>query len=140
MVLFYIVRESLLPAEIFTANFSSDNYMLWAAIFLIPFGWLAFYLLMGSYQSIYKKSRFIEFTNTFLCSMIGCIILFFLIVLDDLHNSYTYYYLSFTALFIMQFTFTFTGRLIIRSEERRVGRECIGRKGAWQEDERKRNG
>lgn len=112
-VLFYIVRESLLPAEIFTANFSSDNYKLWLAIFLIPFVWLSFYFLLGSYQSIYKKSRFIEFTNTFLYSMIGCIVLFFVIVLDDLHDSYTYYYLSFTALFIMQFTFTLIGRLII---------------------------
>jgi exopolysaccharide biosynthesis polyprenyl glycosylphosphotransferase len=112
-VLFYKVRESLLPAEIFTANFSSDNYMLWASIFLIPFGWLAFYLLIGSYQSIYKKSRFVEFTNTFLCSMIGCMVLFFLIVLDDLHDSYTYYYLSFGALFIIQFSLTFLGRLVI---------------------------
>lgn len=112
-VLFYKVRESLLPAEIFTANFSLENYMIWIAIFFIPFGWLAFYLLIGSYQSIYKKSRFIEFTNTFLCTMIGCFILFFLIVLDDLHNSYTYYYLSFAALFVLQFTLTFTGRWVI---------------------------
>lgn len=112
-VLFYKVRESLLPAELFTANFSSDNYMLWAAVVLIPFGWLAFYLLMGSYQSVYKKSRFIEFTNTFLCSMIGCMFLFFLIVLDDFHDNYTYYYLSFTALFLIQFTLTFVGRIII---------------------------
>jgi exopolysaccharide biosynthesis polyprenyl glycosylphosphotransferase len=112
-VLFYKVREGLLPAEIFTANFTFENYMLWAAIFLIPFGWLAFYLLVGSYQSIYKKSRLIEFTNTFLVSMIGCFFLFFLIVLDDLHDSYKYYYLSFVALFIIQFTLTFAGRLII---------------------------
>jgi exopolysaccharide biosynthesis polyprenyl glycosylphosphotransferase len=112
-VLFYKVREALLPAEIFTANFTFENYMLWAAIFLIPFGWLAFYLLVGSYQSIYKKSRLIEFTNTFLVSMIGCFFLFFLIVLDDLHDSYKYYYISFIALFIIQFTLTFTGRLII---------------------------
>ena len=112
-VLFYKVRESLLPPELFTANFAADNYMLWAAIFLIPFGWLAFYLLMGSYQSIYKKSRFIEFTNTFLVSMVGCLFLFFVIVLDDYHDNYTYYYLSFTALFLIQFSLTFLGRAII---------------------------
>jgi exopolysaccharide biosynthesis polyprenyl glycosylphosphotransferase len=112
-VLFYKVRESLLPSEVFTANFSLDNYMLWAAIFLIPFAWLAIYLLIGSYQSIYKKSRFVEFTNTFLVSMIGCFGLFFLIVLDDLHDSYTYYYLSFAALFTIQFTLTFLGRVVI---------------------------
>jgi len=112
-VLFYKVRESLLPAEVFTANFTFENYPLWAAIFLMPFGWLAFYLLIGSYQSIYKKSRFVEFTNTFLGSMIGCIVLFFYVVLDDLHDSYTYYYLSFAALFIMQFILTLAGRLSI---------------------------
>ena len=112
-VLFYKVRESLLPDEIFTANFSSDNYLLWASVFFIPLGWLAFYLLIGSYQSLYKKSRFIEFTNTFLATMIGCIVLFFLIVLDDLHDSYTYYYLSFASLFLLQFGFTLTGRLFI---------------------------
>src|SRR6187549_1155905 len=108
-LLFFKVRESLLPPEFFTANFAANNYMLWAAIFLIPFGWLAFYLLMGSYQSIYKKSRFIEFTNTFLVSMVGCLFLFFFIVLDDYHDNYTYYYLSFTALFLIQFSLTFLG-------------------------------
>ena len=111
--LFYKVRENLLPAEVFTANFSLENYMLWVYIFLLPFGWLAFYLLIGSYQSVYKKSRLVEFTNTFLCSMIGCIVLFFLVVLDDFHDSYTYYYLSFAGLFIIQFSLTFAGRLII---------------------------
>jgi exopolysaccharide biosynthesis polyprenyl glycosylphosphotransferase len=112
-VLFYKVRSSLLPPEIFTVNFSLDNHWLWAATFLLPFGWLAFYLLIGSYQSIYKKSRFVEFTNTFLVSMIGCITIFFFGVLDDLHDSYTYYYLSFASLFIIQFSFTLIGRLII---------------------------
>ena len=102
-----------MPAEVFTANFSLENYMLWVYIFLLPFGWLAFYLLIGSYQSVYKKSRLVEFTNTFLCSMIGCIVLFFLVVLDDLHDSYTYYYLSFIGLFILQFSLTLAGRLII---------------------------
>jgi hypothetical protein len=39
--------------------------------------------------------------------------LFFLVVLDDFHDNYTYYYLSFTALFIIQFVLTFSGRIII---------------------------
>lgn len=111
--LFYKVREWLLMSPIFIANYSPDNYFLWLAIFFIPFGWLAFYTLTGSYQSIYKKSRFKEFTHTFLCSAIGCLSLFFLIVLDDQHNNYTYYYLSFSCLFVIQFMLTFGGRLII---------------------------
>jgi polysaccharide biosynthesis protein PslA len=112
-ILFYKVRSGLLPPEIFTVNFALDNHQLWAATFLLPFGWLAFYLLIGSYQSVYKKSRLVEFTNTFLISMIGCIAIFFFGVLDDLHDSYTYYYLSFASLFILQFSSTLVGRLII---------------------------
>lgn len=112
-ILFYKVRAGLLPEVIFKVNFALDNYMLWTAIFLMPFGWLAFYLLIGSYQSVYKKSRLIEFTNTFLVSMIGCIIIFFFVVLNDLHDNYTYYYLSFAALFSLQFSLTLVGRLFI---------------------------
>ncbi len=117
--LFYKVREWLLQSPIFIANYALDNYFLWLAVFLIPFGWLALYTLIGSYYSIYKKSRFIEFTNTFLCSMIGCVVLFFFIVLDDQHKNYTYYYLSFAALFAIQFTLTFLGRLIILNKVKR---------------------
>lgn len=112
-MLFYKVRESLLPPQIFTANFAFNNYYLWMALFLLPFGWLIFFTLVGSYNSIYKKSRFIEFTTTFLCTMIGCIILFFSVVLNDHHDNYTYYYLSFLSLFALQFSLTFLGRLFI---------------------------
>lgn len=110
---FFKIREALLIPEIFTANFSLQNIFLWAAIFIVPFGWLALYMLIGSYRSIYKKSRFVEFTNTFLCSLIGSIVLFFLIVLDDYHDNYTYYYQSLAALFLLQFSSTFMGRLFI---------------------------
>lgn len=111
--LFYKVREALLVPQIFTARFIPGNYALWLSIFLFPFLWLALYTLVGSYRSIYHKSRFIEFTNTFLISLIGSILLFFLVVLDDIHTNYTYYYLSFGSLFLMQFSFTFIGRLTI---------------------------
>ena len=111
--LFYKVREALLGPKIFTARYTADNHFLWLAIFLIPFGWLALYSLIGSYRSIYHKSRFIEFTNTFLISVIGSLLLFFLLVLDDFHRSYTYYYLSFGSLFLLQLVLTFAGRMII---------------------------
>src|SRR5688500_3071905 len=87
--LFFKLREALLVPEIFTADFSLENTFLWAAIFIIPLGWLMLYALIGSYTNIYKKSRFVEFTNTFVCTLIGCIALFFFIVLDDFHDNYT---------------------------------------------------
>ncbi|HVG13443.1 MAG TPA: hypothetical protein VM935_00730, partial [Chitinophagaceae bacterium] len=111
--LFFKIREALLIPEIFTADFSFRNSFLWIAIFLIPLGWLVLYALIGSYTSIYKKSRFVEFINTLVCTAIGCIALFFFIVLDDFHDNYTYYYQSLLSLIAVQFSLSFLGRLIV---------------------------
>ena len=78
----------------------------------VPAGWLILYTIVGTYRSLYKKSRFFEFTTTFICSLIGCVILFFLFVLDDTKNNYTYYYLAFFCLLGIHFILTFLGRLI----------------------------
>ncbi len=87
----------------------------WLGSFFIPVGWLLIYALAGSYRSVYKKSRLVEFTTTFFCSLIGCVILFFLFLLDDTENNYTYYYSAFGILFGLQFLFTWFLRLIILS-------------------------
>ncbi|HZF65985.1 MAG TPA: sugar transferase [Chitinophagaceae bacterium] len=111
--MFFKVRERLLEPGIFRANFSINNYLLWASVLVVPLGWLLLYALIGSYNSVYKKSRLAEFTTTFLSTIVGCFVLFFLVVLDDAHNSYTYYYLAFACLFGTQLVLTFGGRLVI---------------------------
>jgi polysaccharide biosynthesis protein PslA len=45
--------------------------------------------------------------------LLGCTLLFFLFILDDVNNNYKYYYSAFTALFLVQFSLTLIGRLII---------------------------
>ena len=105
---FYLVRKKLLGEAFFI------NYKFWLGIFFIPVGWLSLYALTGSYNSIYKKSRLTEFTTTFICTTIGCIVLFFLFILDDIaDNDYSYYYRAFTSLFALNFILTFLGRMII---------------------------
>ncbi len=69
--------------------------------------------MLGTYQQLYKKSRFHEFTNTLITSILGVSIIFFILILDDVNNDYGYYYRAFFALFLLQFIFTFTGRLMI---------------------------
>jgi polysaccharide biosynthesis protein PslA len=54
-----------------------------------------------------------EFTKTFICALIGCVVLFFLFLLDDVENDYSYYYAAFATLFGLQFLLTWTGRFII---------------------------
>jgi exopolysaccharide biosynthesis polyprenyl glycosylphosphotransferase len=105
--LFFFIRKKIL-GEPFEAG-----YKLWLGIIFIPLGWLILYALVGSYHSIYKKSRLTEATKTFVCSFIGCIFLFFIFLLDDANNNYNYYYKALSALFIIHFGITIIGRLII---------------------------
>jgi len=107
--IFFFVRKALLK-ETITANEFRADYKFLLGITLIPCGWLILYTLVGTYHSLYKKSRLFEFTSTFVCNLIGCIVLFFFFILDDARNNYTYYYLAFLCLFGIQFILTFTGR------------------------------
>ncbi|MCW3120496.1 MAG: exopolysaccharide biosynthesis polyprenyl glycosylphosphotransferase [Chitinophagaceae bacterium] len=110
-ICFYFIRQLLLNSPIGISQQGSRRF--WLPLFLLPFGWLVLYSLVGFYRSLYKKSRLFEFTNTFLCSIIGCIFLFFLIVLDDVEHNYFYYYISFLILLSAHFIFTFTGRALL---------------------------
>lgn len=104
---FYFLRK-----EILKEPFNID-YTFWLGVFFIPAGWLVLYALVGSYNSVYKKSRLTEFSKTFICTFLGCMLLFFLFVLDDVQNGYRYYYIAFGLLWALHFFFTLTGRLII---------------------------
>jgi exopolysaccharide biosynthesis polyprenyl glycosylphosphotransferase len=105
--LFFFVRKSLLHETM------DIDGTFWAGVLGIPFGWLILYALIGSYNNIYKKSRLTEFTNTFICSLIGSIILFFLFILDDVETDYRYYYNAFGVLFFLNLGLTLVGRLVI---------------------------
>lgn len=104
---FYFVRKWLLN-EPYTIN-----YKFWLGVLFIPAGWLVLYSLIGSYHSIYKKSRLAEFTNAFVCALIGCTVLFFLFLIDDQKASNGYYYSSFFSLVSLQLFFTLPARLLV---------------------------
>lgn len=105
--LFYFLRKSILH-EAFTID-----YKFWLGVLFIPAGWLVIYGLVGAYRSLYKKSRLVEITQTFICSIIGCIALFFLFLLDDAKTNYTYYYTGFFSLLGLHFFLTVFGRLLL---------------------------
>lgn len=105
--IFYFYRKSVLHE-----SYATDQKF-FLGILLIPAGWLLLYALVGSYHSIYKKSRLTEFTKTFVCSIVGCMVLFFLFLLDDVKNDYSYYYTAFGSLFAFHFLLTYTGRLLL---------------------------
>jgi exopolysaccharide biosynthesis polyprenyl glycosylphosphotransferase len=116
---FFFIRKALLKETIADAGQLQVDYKFWLGITLIPAGWLILYTLVGTYQSLYKKSRLFEFTSTFVCSLIGTVFLFFAFILDDAQNDYSYYYLAFLCLFGVHFCFTFFGRWMLLNNVKR---------------------
>jgi exopolysaccharide biosynthesis polyprenyl glycosylphosphotransferase len=112
--LFALIRRTLLheqPASII--GISNDPFFL-VSVFLVPCFWVALFLLTGSYsQSLYQKSRLNEFTSTFIVCLVGCLILFFLLILNDRASTYQYFYSSFFSFFALQFILTFLGRALV---------------------------
>lgn len=112
-MLFYFIRKKILGQSMDT------DHKFWLGVFIIPIGWVTLYALVGSYNSIYRKSRLTEFTKTFVCTAIGAFFLFFLFLLDDVKNDYSYYYSAFASLFLLHFLLVSLGRLIILNTAKR---------------------
>lgn len=123
----YFVRRMLLHENILNGDRLILIDRFWYGLLLIPLGWAMLFSLVGSYHSLYRKSRLGEFTVTFICCIIGCIIIFFLIVINDPQTEYTYYYKAFFSFLVAQFIFTWTGRSIILNIIRRHRFEGKGR-------------
>lgn len=95
-------------------NYSHDkNFLL--GLIVLPMIWVAFYALTGFYTHIYRRSRLGELKNTFLTSVIGCIVLFFVLLLDDYVMDFRDYYLTFSVLFFSHFILTYLFRFILSS-------------------------
>ena len=108
----YFLRKWLLTKNISSAENFQLDYKFWVGISFVPLGWLILYAIAGTYRSLYKKSRLFELTITFTCTLIGCMVLFFVFVLDDTNDNYSYYYTAFFCLLGIHFTLTFLGRFI----------------------------
>ncbi|RYG05661.1 MAG: sugar transferase [Chitinophagaceae bacterium] len=124
-IVLYFVRRYLLNELIILDHSLYLNQRFWLGIALVPPFWVMFYAVLGSYNSIYRKSTLNEFTITFVSSLIGCTLLFFTIVINDPQTEYTYYYKSLFSYVSAQLVFTWTGRMVIltiRSRQLKKGR------------------
>jgi len=85
-------------------------------VLLLPLCWLLFYALAGTYTDVYRKSRLSETSITFMHTLIGVLIIFFAVLLDDVISDYKKYYSLIAALFGIHFLFTISGRLNILTQ------------------------
>ena len=109
-IVFYIIRWRLLESTVFVGKSFYFDPSFFTGLIFIPPVWVIFHFMVGTYHSVYKKSRLNEFTLTFICSIIGCTIIFFLQLLNDPTRSLKYYYSAYAAFVGLQTGLTFLGR------------------------------
>lgn len=114
--LFYIFRKLYIESEKFGKAIPIElDKKFWIGLIFIPLFWLLIYYLTGIYKNIYRKSRLKELGQTFITSVIGVLILFFTLLLDDEIFSYKNYYETILVLFGLHFILTSSFRFILSS-------------------------
>jgi len=126
--LFFLFRKVYLEPEKYgypvDVTFDGNFYF---GLLIVPMFWLVLYTIAGLYNNIYRRYRIKELGQTLLLSLIGVIVIFFTLLLDDEIASYRYYYNSFIALYCLHFGITFifrfllTNRTVKRIHKRKIG-------------------
>src|SRR5687768_15371573 len=103
--LFYAFRKHYIEEPKFgipvPVEFGTRFYM---GLALIPLFWLTLYLYTGAYRDVFRKSRLKELGQSLLISLIGMVILFFAVILDDEISNFRNYYQITLMLFSLHFT------------------------------------
>ena len=84
-------------------------------LLLYPLYWLFFHAFFGYYNKIYRKSRLDELVTTFGVTLFGCLVFFFVFILDDIVTSPNDYVKYLIFLFFWQFILTYIPRVSITS-------------------------
>lgn len=108
--LFFFFRKTWIENQEFTLDVN-----FWLGIALIPLFWMLLYFVQGTYIEMRRMFRLKLLNMTLSISVIGSLIIFFSIILDDQVRSYEGYYWNLLILFVVHFGATFTPRLIINT-------------------------
>ncbi len=107
--------------EAISGIFIETNVRYVGAIIGIPLLWIALYAIAGYYREVFRKSRLTELGQTFVLSLIGNVVIFFVLILDDHVLSHRAYYSLFFGLFGIHFTLTWLFRfLLTHTTKRRI--------------------
>ncbi|MDA9987275.1 sugar transferase [Crocinitomicaceae bacterium] len=107
---FFFLRKTLIENQAFELDIN-----FWLGVGLIPLFWMLLYFLQGTYIEIRRMFRLKLLNLTLSISVLGSLIIFFSIILDDQVRSYEGYYWNLLILFAVHFLLTFTPRLIINT-------------------------
>jgi exopolysaccharide biosynthesis polyprenyl glycosylphosphotransferase len=115
--LFYSFRkvnwEGVQIEELYFIATRDDHYFL--GFLFIPVFWCVLYFLMGQYKRIFRRHRVQEVGEVFVATLMGTLVLFFVVLLDDQLPNYKAYYTSLTFLFITHYLLVLTARFALTS-------------------------
>lgn len=127
-ILFFFFRKFYLefPYE-YTWEQAINNERFWKGVILVPTCWVLFNSILGLNNNVFRKSRLKEFGIVTLSTFIGCLVIFFVLVLDDVNYSYKAYYKSIAFLFATQlFGVSFLRFIITSITARKVHSKQLG--------------
>ncbi len=117
---FFLLRKYLLN-ELTGYQFNEGAlFDLTASALAIAVFWTVLYVLIGEYRDIYRKSRLAEILRLARVSLLGAVVIFFALLLDDEGVvNYRLYYKTITAYFLLHFFITAVFRTVTVSSIQR---------------------
>lgn len=128
ILVFNIVRFDMVAQHNFPNLFSflTAGPVILGIIF-IPLGMMLLYAVSGYYIDIYLKSRADEFVNTIVTTLVGSILIFLIVIVNDPIDERADFYVQILALWGILFAFVYTARIIITSSNvRKIHSRKIG--------------
>ena len=84
------------------------------------------FAVAGAYNTpLYKRLKLEEFTATLIQCFFGSIILLFILFLNDNEQHYSYFYIVFFTLFILETLFVTVGRMFLISKASKRFRQNV---------------
>src|ERR1035441_10662131 len=112
--LFYVFRKVYIETIKFGHEVPIEfGQKFFFGLVLVPIFFLPLYAATGAYNDVFRKSRLKELGQTLLISLIGVVVIFFTLILDDEIINYKSYYESFLVIFSLHFGLTFFVRFIL---------------------------
>jgi len=93
-----------------------DEFYVKGLVFVSVF-WMTFYIIQGTYLNVLRHYRLKIIVSTLFASLVGSLIIFLILLLDDIQNllSYKQYYQMLFVLFTLHFSITLIPRVILTS-------------------------
>lgn len=114
--LFFYYRKIFVVKDWFgDLHYTDLDMQLFTGLLTLPWVWVLLYALSGSYQDIYRKSRLNETGRLLFSVMVGGVILFFAVILDDYVRDYRFYLRSLLVWTLLHTAITWLIRMILLS-------------------------